>query len=90
MGMREATNEKSPWVEELKSFGTQNRDRTGMPCGTGVWDQRVYQFRHLGMAFVIKTVAKVMYFFGMRKVFIQKLKITNKKGWLFATIILNI
>ena len=29
-------------------FCTQTRDRTGMGCPTGVWDQRVYRFRHLG------------------------------------------
>ena len=30
-------------------LGTQTRARTGMDCSTGVWDQRVYRFRHLGL-----------------------------------------
>ena len=34
-------------------FGrTQTRDRTGMDCSTGVWDQRVYRFRHLGVTYM--------------------------------------
>ena len=28
---------------------TQSRGRTGTGCPTGVWDQRVYRFRHLGL-----------------------------------------
>ena len=32
-------------------YRTQTRDRTGMGCPTGVWDQRVYRFRHLGICF---------------------------------------
>ena len=31
-------------------FCTQSRDRTGTDCSTGVWDQRVYRFRHLGLS----------------------------------------
>ena len=27
---------------------TRSRDRTGTDCSTGVWDQRVYRFRHPG------------------------------------------
>ena len=27
---------------------TPSRGRTGTDCSTGVWDQRVYRFRHLG------------------------------------------
>ena len=29
---------------------TQSRGRTGTGCPTGVWDQRVYRFRHLGLS----------------------------------------
>ena len=34
----------------LYSKSTQTRARTGMGCPTGVWDQRVYRFRHLGLS----------------------------------------
>ena len=39
-------------VTALFSFKpcTQTRARTGMGCPTGVWDQRVYRFRHLGLS----------------------------------------
>ena len=33
----------------LSFEGTQSRGRTGTGCPTGVWDQRVYRFRHLGL-----------------------------------------
>ena len=45
---------------------TQTRDRTGMDCSTGVWDQRVYQFRHLGNTLLI-AVQKYNYFFNPKK-----------------------
>ncbi len=34
-------------------WSAQDRSRTGTPEGTGVWDQRVYQFRHLGKGYWI-------------------------------------
>ena len=45
---------------------TQTRDRTGMGCPTGVWDQRVYLFRHLGASLSIAS-AKVGVFFIFAK-----------------------
>ena len=33
----------------LTLFSTQGRARTGTSKDIGVWDQRVYQFRHLGI-----------------------------------------
>ena len=32
-------------------FGAQKRTRTSTPCSTDTWNLRVYQFRHLGIAF---------------------------------------
>ena len=47
---------------------TQTRGRTGMDCSTGVWDQRVYRFRHLGLA-----CAKVRIFFEWAKELVKNL-----------------
>ena len=55
-------------------LGTQTRGRTGMDCSTGVWDQRVYRFRHLGLA-----SAKVHIFFEQAKDFVKKLM--TKRFW---------
>ena len=52
-------------------FRTQTRDRTGMGCPTGVWDQRVYRFRHLGICFS-QMRCKGTTFFD-----------TNKTFWVF-------
>ena len=41
-----ASTKKRLSIESL--FCTQSRGRTGTDCSTGVWDQRVYRFRHLG------------------------------------------
>ena len=61
-------------------FRTQSRGRTGTGCPTGVWDQRVYRFRHLGLIRAqldsqLKAGAKVRHFFELPKVFIKNLKI---------------
>ena len=34
--------------DENPQFSTRTRDRTGMDCSNGVWDRRVYRFRHSG------------------------------------------
>ena len=39
----------NPWKSKTcDSKCTRSRDRTGTDCSTGVWDQRVYRFRHPG------------------------------------------
>ena len=49
-------------VQLLSRFTcTQTRARTGMGCPTGVWDQRVYRFRHLGIG-VLRVQRYAFYF----------------------------
>ena len=52
-------------------LGTQTRARTGMGFPTGVWDQRVYRFRHLGLI----SGAKVIYFLELAKFYLKNIKI---------------
>ena len=43
------------------SISTQSRDRTGTDRSTGVWDQRVYQFRHLGLDHFLDDKGSVLF-----------------------------
>ena len=49
------------WNQLLVVYSTQTRARTGMGCPTGVWDQRVYRFRHLGIG-VLRVQRYAFYF----------------------------
>ena len=72
--LRGAGKRKEDSQNENPQFSTQTRDRTGMDCSTGVWDQRVYLFRHLGVARYVG--AKVRLFLEMTKWFLLFLDFT--------------